>query len=350
MNRHAASSPGRRQESFVFEATQRCNHDCLHCYNVWKNPVSYPMGELGTNDTLAIVGKMLDETGAGLVSLSGGEPLLRSDIHEIVAFLVGRGVTINLITNGSLLDDATIERLLPDSVSLFELPLLSSERAIHDRMSGVDGAFDRATMSMASLKAAGQKVVGVFVATKLNLPGWRETAELAVALGLDGLMLNRFNAGGRGYRNLDLLQASPDDIAAALDVAQEISERYDLSISCSIAMPPCIFDTGRYDRLGFGFCAAGTERAYYTLDPLGNVRPCNHSPSILGNIRDSSFWGLADSNDMKEFMSARPDFCSGCRIETECQGGCKAAAEACYGSSSLMDPFLAAFGKQAVKL
>lgn len=331
----------RRQGSFVFEVTQRCNHDCPHCYNAWKNPVDYPDGELDTAQTLAILDKMLRETGAEMVSISGGEPLLRRDIFEVVDFLVERSVAVNLISNGSLLDASAIGRLSGGKIGLFELPLLSCEREIHDRLSGVEGAFDRVTMAIAELKAAGQRVVGVFVATKLNLPTWRATAELGIALGLDGIMFNRFNPGGRGFDNLDLLQAPPSDIQAALDVAEQISETYDSPISCSIAMPPCLIDTARYQRLSFGFCAAGTERAYYALDPLGNVRPCNHSPLILGNIREESFWSMVDGRCMSEFCSARPEYCSGCRFERECQGGCKAAAEACYGSASAMDPFLA---------
>jgi len=54
---------------------------------------------------------MLDQTGAGLVSLSGGEPLLREDLLEIVDFLARRHVTINLICNGTLLDEQAIARL-----------------------------------------------------------------------------------------------------------------------------------------------------------------------------------------------------------------------------------------------
>jgi len=339
----------RRQSSFVFEVTQRCNHDCPHCYNAWKNPVDYPAGQLDTGQTLAMLEKMLAETGAELVTVSGGEPLLRPDIHQIIDFLVQRGAAINLITNGSLLDADTIGRLGPDKISVFELPLLSCDRDIHDRMSGAPGAFDRVTMAVAELKSAGQHVVGVFVATKLNLPSWRETAELGIALGLDGIMFNRVNPGGRGFDHLDMLQATPAELQTALDAAEQISEAYDFPISCSIAMPPCLIDTSRYQRLTFGFCAAGTDRAYYTLDPLGNVRPCNHSPLILGNILEQGFWEMVDSRPMQEFCSARPEFCDGCRLETQCQGGCKAAAEACYGDIAAMDPFLAAFHQEAAK-
>ena len=338
-----------RQDSFVFEVTQRCNHDCPHCYNAWKNPVGYPIGELGTAETLAMLGKLLDETGASLVSLSGGEPMLRPDVYEIVGFLNARGVTVNLITNGSRLDDAAIARLAPEKISVFELPLLSVERAIHDKMSGKPGAFDRATAAMAELKLRKQRVVGVFVATKLNLPTWRETVELAVALGLDGVMFNRFNPGGAGVRNLAMLQAAPEEVQAALDIAEEVSVKYELPISCSIAMPPCLFDVKRYQRLTFGFCAAGTARAYYTLDPLGNVRPCNHTPTILGNIRETSFAAMAASPKMRDFCAARPAFCAGCKLEMECLGGCKAAAEAATGSAWNCDPFLTAFGRQAVR-
>ncbi|MFW6162260.1 MAG: radical SAM protein [Planctomycetota bacterium] len=343
------ASPVAFPSSFVFEVTQRCNHDCLHCYNAWKSPVAYPMGELPTAETLAMLGTLLDETGAGLLSLSGGEPMLRADVYEIVDFLADRDVAVNLITNGTLLDESAVSRLTPDKVSIFELPLLSCDRAVHDRLSGAPGAFDKTTMAMAELKLAGARVVGVFVATRLNLPTWRETAELAVALGLDGVMFNRFNPGGRGREHVDLLQATPTELQAAMDVAEAVSAEHDLPMSCSIAMPPCLFDTERYERLTFGFCAAGTERAYYTLDPLGNVRPCNHSPTRLGNIRETSFADLAASEAMEAFMAARPAFCAGCALEEQCLGGCKAAAEACTGCVSAMDPFLAAFHDRARK-
>ncbi|MFH2010863.1 MAG: radical SAM protein [bacterium] len=340
----------RTQDSLIFEVTTRCNHDCLHCYNAWKNEAPYPpTPELSTADTRALLDKVLRETGAGHVTLTGGEPLLRPDLHELVDHLVARGCEVNLICNGTLLDEAAIARLTPHKVSIFELPLLSSDAALHDRLSGQPGAFDRVTMAIADLKLAGQVVVTVFVATALNLHTWRETVELAFALGVDGIMFNRFNPGGRGFQNLELLQPDLDGLRHALDVADELTAAYELSISCSIAMPPCLFDSDRWPRLEFGFCAAGKENAYFTLDPSGNLRPCNHSMLVLGNVRSQNFWELADSDAMRSFLRARPTFCDGCRVADSCLGGCKAAAEVCYGSLTTCDPFLSAHRRLARK-
>ena len=173
------------QDSIVFEVTQRCNYDCLHCYNVWKNGVEYPQGEQDTESALLTLARMLDDTGARRVTLTGGEPLLRPDLDQIVDFLVRRGVAINLVTNGSLLDDSTIRRLSANKIQAFELPLLSCDRAIHDRLSGLTGAFDHVCRAIADLKAAKQRVIGVFVATALNLHTWPTTLEMGIALGLD---------------------------------------------------------------------------------------------------------------------------------------------------------------------
>ena len=170
-----------------------------------------------------------------------------------------------------------------------------------------------------------------------------------MALGLDGVMFNRFNPGGRGLDNLELLQASPAQLTAALELAQDFSREYQLPVSCSIPMPPCLFDQSRFPDLGFGHCSAGTDRAYYTIDPVGNLRPCNHSPTILGNLLEHDFGDLASGAAMASFKSASPEFCAGCEHEKICQGGCKAAAEVGSGDVCGMDPFLAAYKGTAEK-
>ena len=331
--------------SVVFEVTRRCNHDCPHCYNAWKNHRGYPDGRLSPAATLRLLERLLDETPIRHVTLTGGEPLLRPDLPEIVEMLAARGVGLNLITNGTLLTDALLDRL-GGRISVYELPLLSANAAVHDRLSGAPGAYDRVTETIAELTLRGHPVVAVFVATRHNLRDLRETIELAVTLGVSAVMLNRFNPGGTGARHIDELQLAPAELQEAMDLAEDLSGRYDLPISCSIAMPPCLLDTARYERLTFGFCAVGTERAYYAIDPRGRLRPCNHSPTILGDLTTSSFRELLDGETLRRFVAAHPRLCAGCALEHDCLGGCKAAAEACYGSPELPDPFLKAFEAQ----
>ncbi len=340
-------APVRSVGTILFEVTRRCDHDCLHCYNAWRNTAPYPPPpwpgeELGTADTLALLGKVIDESGTEDVTLTGGEPLLREDLPELVAFVRERGCRVTLITNGTRLDAEALARLPVEHIDLFELPLLSSEAAVHDRMSGRPGAFDRVTEAVADLKLAGAMVVTVFVATKPNLATFRETAELALALGADGLMFNRFNPGGRGARHLDLLQPDVESLRVALDEADRFTVDYDLPVACSIAMPPCLFDHGRWPHLSFGYCSAGTADSYYALDPAGNLRPCNHSMVVLGNVRTQPFWDVVDSAALREFVAARPSFCEDCAMVETCLGGCKAAAEVCRGDLRACEPFLAA--------
>lgn len=340
--------------SIIFEVTQRCNHACLHCYNVWQPdtpewPCSYPRGELDTEQTLRLIDKALDETRCPHVTLTGGEPLLRPDLPLLVEHLTRRGVGVTLISNGRLLAEPTVIDLLERGVGLFELPLLARTREVHDGLSASPGAFDAVLAAMARIRYHGGQFVAVFVATRRNITELYEMCKLAFAFGARGLMLNRFNPGGRGRRFVDELLPTVDEMRQALDVAQRAVDEFHFPISCSIPIQPCLIDHAAYPRLGFGFCAAGTERAYYTLDPLGYLRPCNHTPTILGNLFEAPFAELIAPQRLRPFVEAIPDVCVDCIRRLECLGGCKAAAQVCYGSLSAPDPFLASGLRERVQ-
>jgi radical SAM protein with 4Fe4S-binding SPASM domain len=332
----------------------------MHCYNVWHPGVQgclseYPRGELDTAATLALLNKALDETRCAHVTLTGGEPLLREDLGPILDLLRERDIRTTVVSNGRLLDEPTVIDLLDRGVGLFELPLLSHRREMHDRLSGSAGAFDASLAAMAHVRTHWGQFVAAFVATRLNLTDLRQTIQLAFAFGSRGLMLNRFNPGGRGRAHLEELLPSVQEMRDALAIADAASAEYSFPISCTIPLPPCLIAPDDYPRLRFGFCAAGTERAYYTLDPLGNLRPCNHTPTILGNLLQESFADLiaADrlsGSGMTAFARARPAFCDPCVLRDTCQGGCKAAAQACYGSLSAEEPFLRHNRSQATPL
>lgn len=328
--------------SLIFEVTQACNHACLHCYNVWQGPQTspYPRGQLDTARTLDLLTKALDETLCSHVTLTGGEPLLRPDLPQILEFLQRRRVQVTVISNGRLLDEQTAVSLLERGVGLFELPLLSHRREIHDELSGAPGAWDAVLAAMANIRLHRGQVVAAFVATRKNIEHLGKTLWLAFAFGARGVMFNRFNPGGRGREHIEELLPSVDQVREALAVAESAAVELNLPISCSIPIQPCLIDISRYPHLGFGFCAAGSERAYYTLDPLGNLRACNHTDMILGNLFKESFADLIAPERMSTFTCAIPAFCADCARRLECQGGCKASAQVCYGSLTAEEPFL----------
>ncbi len=326
-------------KNLIFEVTSRCNCNCMYCYNVWKNKLEYPRGELSTRKLTGLLKKVVQETKAGLVTLTGGEPLLRKDLERITKSLRSWGVEVNIITNATLLSEERIKKFISLGVANFEVPLLSGRREIHNRLMRFD-SFDLVTRAIVKIKKYGGKAVTVFVATQENIGDFEDTAKLAFALGSDGIMFNRFNPGGEGANHIKELLPSNHQVSEALKIADMVSEKYRIGIACSIPIQPCIVDTAGFKNLSFGFCSAGTENAYYAVDPIGNLRMCNHSPRILGNLFKQSFHDLISQEAVKDFIASMPPFCFPCEKKNTCLGGCKAAAEACFGSPSQEDPFL----------
>ena len=330
--------------TLIVEVTRACNHACRYCYNFWTHPdaTGTPNPPERPGDLQPLLARVLEQVECAHITLTGGEPLLRGDLHEVVSFLASRHLRINLITNGHLLTEARIADLIRRGVTLFELPLLSFRREVHDALCGTRGAFDAVLSALTDIRTHRGQAVIAFVATRQNIADLYDTLKLAFAFGARGVMLNRFNPGGRGVVYLEELLPTLEQMTEALEIAEAAAGEFDLPISCSIPIQPCLIDLARYPHLTSGFCAAGSERAYYTLDTAGNVRPCNHTPTVLGNVWQEPFEEIVASERLAEFVAARPAFCDLCEWRDECQGGCKAAAQVCYGDLRAEEPFLRA--------
>lgn len=337
-------------DSLLYEATARCNLRCLHCYNVWKDDIGYKQNELPTKKALRLIEKAIHQSRCQQFTFTGGEPTLRDDLEELVGCAASLCEHVALITNGTLLCEERVKSLIDAGVSLFELPLNSADRTIHNRMAGGIDCFDKVTRAAADIRFYGAELAFVFVGTSINIEYWKETLELGIALGARGFLFNRYNAGGQCHMQPEQLMPSIEQVREGLAIAEEYSRKYEIGIGASIAIPPCLIDPKDFPHVGFGFCAAGTKRAYYTIDPVGNVRPCNHTPTIIGNLFETPLKEIATCQKLKAFRQARPDFCSGCSLEEECLGGCKAAAEVCYGSLTACEPFLELNKNRANKL
>ena len=93
----------------AWEITRRCNAHCVHCSSNAGPEVQDPQ-EYSTADALQLIDQ-LAEAGVRVLAFSGGEPLLRADLPALIRYAAQRGLTTNVCTNGSLVDDGMALRL-----------------------------------------------------------------------------------------------------------------------------------------------------------------------------------------------------------------------------------------------
>ncbi|MBU0648442.1 radical SAM protein [Patescibacteria group bacterium] len=321
---------------FVFEVTGRCNHNCTYCYNVWKHG-SYPKGEeLDIDGWEMVLNKLIDQTNIRMVSISGGEPLLYPRIFDLVRLIGKKGLKLNFLTNGSLMIEKNAKKLMEFGVSIFEIPFVGVSGEQHRQIKGADD-YEKVMEGIANLTSQEAKVVAVMVATKDNIDDIAEIVEMIVVLGCRGLMFNRINPACK--KQVDLLP-SIEQLKVALKYLDEFAGKYNFGVACSIPIQPCLIDMSQYSNLSSGYCPSGNNKSYFTIDWLGNVRVCNHSPVILGNLLTDNMGQMMNNDYLCQFKEVIPKSCLGCNEAINCRGGCKAAAEVCYGCLSDDDPLL----------
>lgn len=328
---------GRRADlrTFILEVTPDCNHRCAFCYNTWRYR-DFPAPSLGLEDWKALVLKLERQARPALIGISGGEPLLHPQVFELIEFIRGRGIAVNLLTNGSLLDEDKAGRLAKAGVAAVEIPLAAADRQLHAKLKGADD-FDKVTEGFANLKQAGVKTVAVFVACRDNIGFCGEALEFAIFLGASGLMFNRLNPACREHLGL---MPSPAQLEKALTELDALAAKHKFPVAASVPVPPCVLDLSRFKNISYGYCPRGGARSYYTVDFCGNLRTCNHSPVTLGSLLEKDLGELLRHPYVSKFKKELPEFCRSCRHAAACGGCCPAAAEAVCGDLLATDPFV----------
>ncbi|RUM88527.1 MAG: 12,18-didecarboxysiroheme deacetylase [Thermodesulfatator sp.] len=154
----------------VWNVTKRCNLRCVHCY-ASADPHPHP-DELTTAEGMALL-EDLARFGCPVVLFSGGEPLMRPDILDLIHRAVSLRMRAVLSTNGVLIDRALARELKRLGLSYVGISM-DGLREVHDRFRGVKGAFDKAMEAVENCKAEGIKVGLRFTINKLNaaeIPG-----------------------------------------------------------------------------------------------------------------------------------------------------------------------------------
>lgn len=284
--------------------------------------------------------KLMGSVDFGHITFTGGEPFLAEGFMELVfaARMKKKGVTI--ISNGTIAKSEDYRLLGKMGVSLFEFPLHSANHEIHNRLTGGYNAFECVVESIRILTELKKDFCVICVLTKLNIDNLQSTLEYAEKLGARRFMIARFNIGGRGVENVETLLPSMTELRNAFSTANEFAKTHRMRISSNVCVPACIINPADYPHISISTCGSDMSKRPVTVDFTGNVRMCNHSPVIMGNIYQKSMNEILSSEYAVSWQTSIPVYCADCSLWANCRGGCRAASEQLGLSIEHEDPLI----------
>ncbi len=311
--------------------TRRCNLACEHCY-LDASPFCDRQGELTTSECLAVVDQIAAASPGALLILSGGEPLLRTDLFRIARYATDQGLATVVGTNGTLLTEAVAEKLAASGVTGVAVSIDSVEARRHDAFRRMSGAWRGGMDAMKALRAQGLPFVVQTTVTADNQGEVPGLAELALNMGARAFNLYFLVPTGRGRYVSNI---SPQESERLLEVLTELESRYQGNLIVSAKCMP------QYQRLllergpatlpprgyqGGGGCPAAIN--YCAIAPTGDVLPCPYLPVSGGNLRERSLADIWSSSDVFRRLRERGNLvgrCGECEYREAC-GGCRARA------------------------
>jgi len=365
--RYHAKSPGARTgvrpgagPVVVWNSTSRCNLRCAHCYYgaVGEEPAPEADG-LTTAQTLEFVDS-LAAFRVPVLLVSGGEPLLRPDLLEIIGRAVGHGMRVTLSTNGTLITPKTAARLKEVGISYVGVSLDGLE-GTNDRFRGRKGAFKAALDGIRRCREVGQKVGLRFTLTRHNAAELDRILDLVEEEDIPRVCFYHLVYSGRG-RGIAKSDLSHDEtrramnliIERARDFAERGLEKEILTVD-NHADGVYLYlklrregDDDRARRVLERLRLAGGNRsgvAMAAVGHTGDVTPDQFAQGhVLGNILERPFpdiWAggdqplLRDLRDRKRLLKGR---CAACAWLDVCNGNLRARAEAATGDFWAPDP------------
>ena len=295
--------------------TERCNCRCLHC-DIWKLPAR---SELSSEQWTRIVNELADWLGPSRLYISGGEPLMRPDLTELVRRASGRGFLVSVVTNGMLLTPTYAQELVAAGLFSLDVSLDALDPAVHDRIRGVGGACARSIQALETMISSGQgrRTSVACVLTSANLGSVEELVDWVESRELRGISIQVLEENFEGPRRAEWYRNHPlwiEDAAAVESLSARLLERRaagapilnhprQLTLLSSYYRQP--------ERMEEFPCLVGLVNL--GIGPRGDARLCHRLPP-LGNVLEDTprnLWRSHAARDRREQVAR----CSrGCKI------------------------------------
>lgn len=314
-----------------FEITNSCNQNCIYCYNKFNTSAT------GSNP-IKTLQRLLKVTNLRQLTITGGEPTLSEYLLECVVHAKLQGLKVVIITNGSIANQNLFLKLIKAGVSHFQITVNSLDANIHNKLAGAEQVLENTLRTIDFIIKSGGKVIPSIVLTILNSTSLNKAFEFFYKINLKTIIINRYNLSEGEYSKKLLFPT--DLLKSTFKMVDDLAAKYNLNVTSNVCTPFCILNPQDYHNIHFGTCPDNPKLKPITVDSEGNVRLCNHSPKIIGNIFKNEFSEMFYSEYALSWISNIPTYCIDCDKYEDCKGGCRAASEQLNGSHLFVDPIL----------
>lgn len=347
-----ASPPGSQASAntlrlVAWEITRNCNLACLHCRaSATHGPYS---GELDTPAALNLLNQIA-ETGQPIVILTGGEPLLREDIFDVIRHGYALGLRMVMAPNGTLITADIARQLVASGIQRISISLDSATAEGHDRFRGVPGAFEGALRGIAMARKAGLEFQINTTITQANLTDIPAIQELAVQLGAVAHHIFLLVPTGRGKYILDqaiTAEQYEDTLNWFYDQRQTCALQ--LKATCAPHYYRILRQRAKADGQTVTFQSHGLDAVtrgclggvgFCFISHRGVVQPCGFLDLPGGDITRQSFkevWEHSPEFTRLRDYSQLKGKCGHCEYQRVC-GGCRARAYEATGDYMAEEP------------
>lgn len=331
----------------AWEVTRSCNLACKHC-RAEAHLEPYP-GEFSTRDAKALIDTFPD-VGDPIIIFTGGEPLLRPDIFELVRYATTKDLRCVMAVSGTLVTADTARQIKEAGIQRVSISLDGPDAASHDAFRGVDGAFAGAMAGIQHLKAAGLPFQINTTVTRGNLGQFKNIFRLAEDLGASAWHIFLLVPTGRGA-NLGREMITAEEYEEVLNWFYDFRKttRMQLKATCAPHYHrilrqragkeglPVTFETFGLDAVSRG-CLGGTGFCF--ISHTGQVQPCGYLELDCGQVRQTPFpeiWKKSlqflQLRDQKQYQGK----CGVCEFHRVC-AGCRARAMTMSGHYLAEEP------------
>lgn len=309
--------------------TKKCNHKCIHCYNVWRtDEKNQDVLKVLTDEQIDLITEELVKNNVWRATLTGGEPLSELPVlYKLIRSLNDNGILLGMNTNLSLMTEQIARTLVDDyrwdNILLTSLPGLTAE--ICDRVTQIIGSYDRIVRGIDICQEFNIPVGINIVISKENISQLENLYSFLENHSVSYVSITRAIAPLYDRDNTAFF-LSESEIIYIADILESVHRRFGISVGSVTPFPLCILkDISKYQDIVSASCAAGISRC--SIDAVtGDISACTHEERVYGNIYTTGLKKAWDNMfEWREGLLIN-DECKGCRYLSFCGGECRMIA------------------------